>query len=469
MKRFFYSIASLLLFIGCNSSVKNETIYFGGQIKNPKDDTVYILKNDSKIAQAKLSQEHKFMFKLDSLTPGLYKFKHGEEYQYIYLEKKDSLLIRLNTWDFDGSLVFSGKGANRNNFLIQLFLENEQEEKQYYNFFKLNEKEFLSKIDSFTKLKENQFKIFKKNTTKQSSNFNDLIKSIIYLPIYANKEEYPLYYKKHYNSDKLPKLSSNYYNHRNIINKNTNHFKDYYTYNSYLWSNIYNTSFYQIEKDTLSELSAVLLTQISKIIKDVDIKNNMLQQTYINSLFDSSCSDVDKEKTKSIFYKNCNNVKKKEKVTNILSVINTLKKHSKLPEFYLKTIQDNTVNSNSLIGSNMVIYFWPKELNRIQNMAKRVNFLVKKYPKIRFIGIDGQLSNYNWKAYAKANDLDLSNQFQFVEHNKNIFYTNDYPRAIVIDKEGFIQSNFTFISHGNFEKELLSIKNNTVKSLITNK
>jgi hypothetical protein len=460
MKSIFYNLIILVLIIGCNSDIKKDSIYFGGQIKNPKDNTVLIFKGDKQVASTKLSSNHKFMFKLDSLQTGLYKFKHGEEYQYIYFEEKDSLLIRLNTWDFDGSLVFSGKGANRNNFLIQLFLENEQEEREFFNYFKLDENSFLLKVDSLIKLKNIQFKQFQEHSIKQSGHFNELIDAAIYFPIYSNKEKYPLHYKHYHHTDKLPKLSNDFYKHRTDVEKNQNLFKNYYTYKNYLWNKIYNISLYQIEKDTLSELSSVLLHQISKLVTNEDLKNSMLQQTFINSLFDSSCSNKDKEKTKHLFFNTCNDDIKKEKVSKILKVINTLTKNSKLPEFYLKTPNNQVINSKDLLGNNTVIYFWPKEPNRIKNMAKRIHFLMKKYPKLKFIGIDGQLNNAIWKNLSKANKLNFSYQYQLMDINKNAFYTNDFPRAVVINKKGIIQNNFTFISHRNFEEILQGLENN---------
>ena len=449
--RILLSFVVFITLIACQKQAKTDTIYFGGHIKNPKDDKVYLFKKDSNIATAKINQDHKFLFKLDSLQEGLYKFKHGEEFQYIYLEDKDSLLIRLNTWDFDGSLVFSGKGANKNNLLIQLFLENEQEERQFYSFFKLNEEDFLTKIDSFIQLKKTIFKQFKESNAKQSITFNHFINDVIYLPIYSYKEKYPFYYKKANQTKKLPQLSQSFYKHRSIIPLENMDFKEYYTYQNYLWSKVYNTAFYQLEKDTLSELSIVLLDKINQFVTDKQLKNKMLQQTYINSLVDSYCSENKKTKAKDIFFKYCNDSLKKEEISKMLKVINSLKKHKKLPEFYLKTMRDKIINSKELIGKKTVLYFWPKELNRIKNMAKRVHYLTKKYKNIRFVGVDGQLDNYNWKAYVKSNRFNVFNQFQLVDQNKNTFYTNDFPRAIIIDKNGIIVHNFTFISDSNFE------------------
>ncbi len=461
----FFIVVSLFLFSSCDSYEKKDPIYFGGQIKNPKDDLVVIYKNGKQIASSKLNEDNKFLFKLDSITNGLYRFMHGEEFQYVYLKEKDSLLIRLNTWDFDGSLVFSGKGSQRNNFLIQLFLENEQEERQFYDFFSMNENDFSVKVDSFIKLKKLLYKQFKENSQEQSDDYNDLINAIIYLPTYANKEEYPIHFKKHHKHSKLPKLSDNFYKHRDMVANNNNPFKDYYAYKNYLWNNIYNLAYYQLEQDTLLDLSSVLLQQISKSINDIDIKNNMLQQAFVNSLFDSSCNKKDKEHNTTFFFNHCNDHRKKEKVNEILNIIKTLKKNTTLPEFYLKDINDKLINSNTLLGNNLVLYFWPKEANRINNMAKRINYLINKYPKVQFIGIDGQLENYDWKNFIEHYNLLETMQFQLVEHNKNTFYTNDFPRAIIINKDGIIQSNFTFISQYNFEPLLHQLEKKQINKL----
>lgn len=441
----------LLLILGCNSSTKNNRIYFGGQIKNPKCNEVYIYKNDVKIDSSYLNEYNHFMFALDSLQSGLYQFKHGEEFQYIYLEPQDSLLIRLNTWDFDGSLVFSGRGSNRNNFLIQLFLENELEERLFYNYFKLDETDFTAKVDSFFKLKNILYTQFKENSVNQSKAFMNLVDVIMDYSIYANKEKYPLHYKKLHHTSKLPKLSSSYYNYRHITNKNYN---DSYVYKQYLKNQIYNKAYYELEKDTSKTLSYALLNQVTQLINNTDAKDAMLQQLFINSLIDNSYSDYDKKLIHNFYFNNSHNEHHKKEVTSLLKIINTFKKGEKLPEFYVKTIQHKVISTNDFLDKNTVLYFWPKEKNRIRNMAKRVNYLINKYPNIKFIGIDGQLEYFNWESSIKTNHLDPSLQFQLVDKNTNLFYSNNYPRAVIINSQGIVQNNFTFISLPSFEKNL---------------
>ena len=63
------------------------------------------------------------------LQSGIYKLEHLPEYQTLLLEEHDSLWVRINAAAFDESIVFSGVGASKNNFLIELFLKQESENK----------------------------------------------------------------------------------------------------------------------------------------------------------------------------------------------------------------------------------------------------------------------------------------------------------------------------------------------------
>ena len=56
----------------------------------------------------------------------MYTFSHVE-FQVFYLNPGDSLMLRVNTLEFDESLSFTGMGSKGNNLLIDLFLLNEAE------------------------------------------------------------------------------------------------------------------------------------------------------------------------------------------------------------------------------------------------------------------------------------------------------------------------------------------------------
>lgn len=139
----------LLHLMGCTKTGEERKFtYFGGKIKNPKGEYVYFSKSMRVLDSAKLDSHDKFIFKFDSLDLGLYTFNHGAEFQYLYLEPQDSLLLYLNTWDFDESLIFSGKGSAKNNYLINLYLQQERTEKEFKPNYKLDEKDFSKVIET---------------------------------------------------------------------------------------------------------------------------------------------------------------------------------------------------------------------------------------------------------------------------------------------------------------------------------
>ena len=110
----------ILSFISCVSEKRTDDsrVYFAGEIVNPTTETVILYKGDSLIDSVSLDEQNRFVINLDSVEEGLHHFYHHPELQYVFLEKGDSLQIRLNTVDFDESLVFSGHGEEVNNFLL---------------------------------------------------------------------------------------------------------------------------------------------------------------------------------------------------------------------------------------------------------------------------------------------------------------------------------------------------------------
>ena len=145
----------LVLFIGCNETKTPKSTYFGGRIINPKCSYVTLSDNYSFNDTIYLKKDNSFSGSYKKFKKGLYVFGHGPEHQYVYLEPKDSILFRLNTWGFDESLVFSGKNAERNNVLIESFLQAEQDEKNFSKFQNLTQQDFLKKIDSVKNIKQN--------------------------------------------------------------------------------------------------------------------------------------------------------------------------------------------------------------------------------------------------------------------------------------------------------------------------
>ena len=214
-------LISLLIFSGCVSD-KNLTdnTYFGGKIINPKSNKVFFYDGTQLLDSAKLNEKNKFIFKFDSLKVGLYTFEHGREVQFVFLEPSDSLLLRLNTWDFDESLVFSGKGADKNNLLLNIFLENEKEDKLVFEYYTLNDSLFEYKLDSLLQLKKLLHKHYQEDEVESSPLFDEFINAAIYLPLYKKKEAYPYRHKRALKLDEYPKINPSFYKYRKDIDLN---------------------------------------------------------------------------------------------------------------------------------------------------------------------------------------------------------------------------------------------------------
>ena len=163
-------------FIGsCTNSKKEQLTYFGGKIIHPKTDFVLLYKNEQLIDSLFLDKEDKFLGNFKNFDEGFYYFIHGNENQYIYFEPNDSISIRLNTWDFDESLVFSGIGAEKNNILIDYFLENEKERYNHtiYSYYSLNPDDFKEKLDSLLNLRQHKIDDFKSRQLNLPENYSE--------------------------------------------------------------------------------------------------------------------------------------------------------------------------------------------------------------------------------------------------------------------------------------------------------
>ena len=118
MTRFLFFLLVVLI-VSCGVKERDSSsVFFAGEIVNPTNDKVVLYRGDEPLDTAYLDQFNRFTIELDSVVEGLHHFQHHPEEQYVYLEKGDSIQLRLNTINFDESLVFSGTGEEINNFIV---------------------------------------------------------------------------------------------------------------------------------------------------------------------------------------------------------------------------------------------------------------------------------------------------------------------------------------------------------------
>ncbi|MFK5957690.1 MAG: hypothetical protein QM495_02355 [Lutibacter sp.] len=462
MKYFISIIVAIVAFSCKTANEDTEITSFGGEIINPKTDFVLFLKEGSVIDTLFLDSNNRFINNYKSLVEGLYTFKHGTEFQYVYIQPKDSILVRLNTWDFDESLVFSGKGSDKNEFLINLFLQNEKEEKNMYQYFNLNEYEFQHKIDS---LSNERIEIFNKFSSeriqKTTDGFKKLTTSAINFPLYRLKEMYPFFYKKAHKLNKFPKISKEFYNFRKDISLNEDNLIAFYPYQNYVVYYLYNLSYQLKEKDsTKNNLTVNILNATVDHIKSEKFKNTLLKRILVNDFLKSESTCSINEDALNLFINNCTN---QEYITQVEKLVNdskTIKNKEPLHNFNILSYNNKIATINDVIKhKNSVIYFWSTNYMSSDYLVKRIKYLETNFPNILFIGINMQNTSEDLTSEPNLKNLDISKQFKLTKNSEaHKYFTSNYPRTIIIDKNGIVKNGFTYLDSRKLHSELTKLK-----------
>jgi thiol-disulfide isomerase/thioredoxin len=445
----FLQILFLTILISCNSVKKETTTYFGGKIINPKTNHVILYSMDKVIDTFLLNTRNKFIGKVNIVNEGLYYFIHGDENQHIYLEPEDSLMLRLNTWDFDESLVFAGKGAERNNILVDCFLENEKERKLFYKFNKSESNVFKAKVDSLMLLKLETYNDYVINHPEETSDFNEILKITLTYPTFARIEKYPMIYAKYSENGSFPTMDSSFYNYRNDIQINKGHLMYYPPYSQYIRNYLYNETYAlghaPMKSEYSSKFTLDLMHRIDEKITSKKSKNAFLKQTVISHFYNKSSCNINYEAFDA-FFKLSTNDKDLELIKNLVSDSKAVVMSEKLPDFKITDYTNAKHSISEIIKyKNAFLFFWSPEFVSENYMASRFKYLAKTYPNIKFIEI---------KIDRGKNDgiknLDIKTQFYLDEKsNAHHFLSSKMPRSILIDRNGKVVNGFASISSYN--------------------
>lgn len=452
---------SLSIFSCKTTESLDESTYFGGEIVNPRSSFVLFLKDDKVIDTLFLDKTNRFMGKYETLDEGLYTFKHGLEFQYVYLQPTDSVLVRLNSWDFDESLVFNGTGGSKNEFLINLFLQNEKEEKAIYQYFNLEEAPFVTKLDSLAKERDSIYREFETNEISVSNGFKKLTNTAIHYPLYRLKEVYPFYYKKAKRLKQFPTLSKEYYQYRDNVNLNKNELLSFYPYQNYVVNYLYNLAYQQKEADP--EKNDIIINVLNNIVSEIDseeIKNTLLKRIVVNDFLKSETTCTIDNKKLSIFLKNCTDEEYINQVQNLVNDSKFVENNKQLPNFEVVDYQENKTDIHAINKSKKtVIYFWSTEFMSTDYLVSRVQYLERKYTDIQFIGIQMQPAYLNIGNEPKLQKLNSKLQYKLTsDSHANNFLTSQYPRIIIVNNDGVVMNGFTYLDSKKLNQELNKIQ-----------
>ncbi|NCT19118.1 MAG: hypothetical protein COZ75_13825 [Flavobacteriaceae bacterium CG_4_8_14_3_um_filter_34_10] len=466
MNKILLVFLTILFLNSCSNPTteKDKGGWIGGEIVNPVSNHILLTKNEKIIDTIPLDSNNRFLYRLDSIEKGLYNFIHNE-YQIIYLEPGDSLMIYLNTLEFDESLAFSGKGAERNNFLIEMFLYNEEENQKMPAFYQLNADLFIPKLDSMRQVRLKTLDSFTQKHMPCDS-FLEVIQANINYDYFAKRELYPYAHFGRKNIENTNKLSDKYFDFRSEIEYNNKNLQSYYTYYRFLLSHFDNLAFEQYKDQADYDNESYL--HVSNKLKQID--KSVTLETLKNSLLRSSTRQ---------FVMNSKNRNEEKLILDLFNSISTDDAHkfeleklseasqkimpgNNLPNVSLVNYENQVLGFNSIIKEPTVIYFWSdKSVNHYKNVHSKVEELTQKYPEFNFLAINTNEDQEAWKRIVKKNNYNKNREFRF--QNPKLALENlvisVINKVMIVDKNGVIIDNNTNLFSVTFEEELLGILN----------
>lgn len=459
-----YTLPLFILLITCFTSCKKEfeaddyVAYFGGEVQNPKANYVVFMKDNEVIDTIYLDKNNRFLHKFDSLAPGLYTFKHDPEYQYVYFDKNDSLMVRLNAIDFDNSIVFCGRGDEKNNFLMEMYLKNEEDKATMYTVFDRNVGSFLKNIDSSFAIRKS-FYLKRKAEIGWDASFDSLAKASLDFHHMTKKEIYPYAHQFRTGVNIRKALPSDYYEHRKTVNYESNELINYSPFIKYV-SMLLNNMAYEKNKGILVEnsiennIEKLNLTQ--QLIKNEKTRNVVLNNVAIMYLLEDQNMYNNTKFIERYLELSTDRALEKE-IRTIYTAVQKLKVGNTLPKIDLVNAKNEKVNLPSLITKPTVLYFWTTHAESHMAIAhQKINVLQKQHPNYNFIAINIDDTQPNWNDALKK--YQLNNNFELhatdFEAIRNKWVITKIHRIIILNADGTIKNGFANLFDVNFENQL---------------
>lgn len=463
MKKLLLILFVITAFSSCNTKSDSScgSAFIGGEIVNPVNDHLVLYDDSTPIDTLYLDKDNRFSYEIETLSPGLHSFIHGGEYQVLVLEPNDSIMVRLNTLDFDKSLVFTGRGSKKNNFLINLYNDFDTEDKTIYKVSKLVPEQFLATVDSLRNEKLNNLNIF---ATKYESSplFKKVALANINYGYSTHKELYPFRYFGRHELKNKSNLPANFYDFRTEIDYNEDVLKDFYPYYNFLFPHFNNLAlerYFEVTKDSIFNKNSIIynlnkLDLMEEHVANEDIKNNLLKYATRNFL-SYNISDVDCDMMYESFQKKSTSKKHKDYITSLYTTLKELRPGNKFPNVDVLDYKNQVVNINTMFDKPTIIYFWSHAVkNHFKNSHKKAAELKKAYPNINFISININAEKLSmWKRLLNQNNFPLEGEYRFkntVDAKKvlAIQYINkvmvvDRNRQIINSNANMFDSNFT--------------------------
>jgi len=404
----------IFLFISCKND--NKTIFFGGKILNKSADKIILNKDDDIINESSIDENGFFQMKLDSINSGLYNFFLQPEFQYIILEKNDSIYIRLNSLDFDESLVFMGNGASKNNFLMDVFLNFEKNEDMLNTSFNESFENYIKELDSVLSVQENKFIEFK-SKVKISEFAEKMINNAILYPYMEKLQSFIL--RRNINEELWDNIRNDF-----KINFNDNDLTFFKPYIDFIYLYTFNITRIKNKEIDKIDFQIERLNTINELISNNEIKSKLFRFLAFEVLL----------KNKSIYEKSkfIDEFLKISDFKNINNEVDELYKNQKkltpgndFPLVYFANQNGSILDITMEEKSKKVLFFWSYDQNSHLNaIHQKILKLKNTYFNYKFYSININDSQSKWLDNIISNDVINIRSVNFDEMSKKLIIDN---------------------------------------------
>jgi len=469
MKQLIVLLLVITTFFGCNSNDNTcGEAFIGGEIINPNNTFVTLYRDSSPLDTLYLDDNNRFSYQIETLEPGLHSFYHGGEYQIMIIEPNDSIMIRLNTLDFDESLVFSGQGSKKNNYLINMFLKLDEEERFVYESSKLSPEIFLTKLDSIKNKKHESLEAFKQKYLP-TDYFINVAETGINYSYYRDKEIYPYRYFGINKPLPLDSLPDSYFDFRKDIDYDREELKEFFPYFNFLFPHFNNLAMEKYFKDSNEEKleRTNIKYHLNKLeliddMVDSEVMKNILLKYPTRNFLNYSKSFEDSEAMYNSFLDKNTSAQNEVFITSLYKTLNRLRPGNNLPEVEVINYKNEAATLNSITKRSTILYFWSSTNKyHFENSHAKVKELEELYPSIDFISININSNNEsNWKRLLKQSNIDISNEYRFRNPKiaKKLLAIQYINKVIVIDKNDNIITSNANLFKSDFKDLLNEIK-----------
>ena len=448
----------LVIFLACQQEstpekevstiTEKKTMTLRGEITNPSSAIVSLSNGEDKYEAKVEDGKFELIVKLDEA--GNYRFKHGAEYAYLFLEPNDDLMMKLDATQFDQSLTFSGTGAEENNYIIGKLNISDELGLHGEDIYKLEAKEFSEELDVvYKKLGDNFSAIIQENDVINPTFATNAYTDLIYE--WATKRlQYPSYHE-HY-AEKEAKLGDDYYDFLNKIeiddpkvleNKKYKSFIGMYS-NHLAEDNLKKNDTYKSASD---EDRAMILLKEKLAVIPTAFKSNEVQQhlnfVSINNHIKYNGADNMKDLVAD-FNAKSKNEEQKETLNENFNKWSAIAAGQDAPNFNYKNIKGEEVALSDLKGKNVYVDVWATWCGPCLKELPQLEKLQKKYAdtdNIVFTSVSIDDDKEKWEKMVTKKEMKGIQIIGDKAWDSSIckdYMIKGIPRFLLIDKDGKI-------------------------------